>query len=127
MLHQYHNNIISAKFPADTWVKPYNDDYAVFADLYEWGLVERKIEKHYNGKTFIGISIYFKYILIICLLFTACTKEMTPPVIVDNHSCGLVIAVTDAGIIVKYTDNVKEFITISDTKYAPIKGEQYCK
>ncbi len=61
---EYHASIIS-KFPANEWVKPYNsstsNDHQVFSDLYEWGLVERRIEEHYKGKTLIGTSFYFKY------------------------------------------------------------------
>jgi len=59
----YHKEIIS-KFPANEWVKPTNNDsnnYSVFADLFEWGLCERKIERNYRGKTFIGNTVYFMY------------------------------------------------------------------
>jgi hypothetical protein len=59
----YHQEI-KAKYPAGEWVKPTNNgsnDFDVFADLYEWGLVERKVEYHYSGKTLIGSSFYFKY------------------------------------------------------------------
>lgn len=59
----YHKEIIS-QFPANEWVKPTNNgsnDYSVFADLYEWGMCERKLEPQYRGKTFVGNTVYFKY------------------------------------------------------------------
>lgn len=60
----YHNEIM-AKYPAGEWIKPYNssksNDYSVFSDLFEWGLVEKKTECHYKGKQMIGASHYFKY------------------------------------------------------------------
>lgn len=60
----YHQQVIG-KFPANVWVKPYNssscNDHQIFSDLYEWGLVQRKIVPHYNGKQHIGSSVYFMY------------------------------------------------------------------
>lgn len=56
-----------SKYPSNEWVKPTNNgsnDYDVFANLFEWGMVERKIEDHYRGKTFIGTTQYFKHNLI---------------------------------------------------------------
>ena len=63
MTTQYHTEILS-KYPANEWVKPTNlncNDYDVFANLYEWGLCERKIQYHYKGKQLIGSTHYFKY------------------------------------------------------------------
>ncbi len=62
----YHKEILK-KYPEDTWVKPKNyncNDFSVFADLFEYGLCERKIEDRFRGKTFIGNTVYFKYNLL---------------------------------------------------------------
>lgn len=62
--YPYHAKIIS-KFAANEWVKPTNlnsNDYHVFADLYEFGLVERRIEYKYRGENVLcGANVYFKY------------------------------------------------------------------
>lgn len=53
-----------SKFPANQYVKPSNNDsndYDVFTELFELGLVERKIENHYSGKILIGSTFYFKH------------------------------------------------------------------
>jgi hypothetical protein len=59
----YHKQIMLS-YPANTWIKPTNKDsnhFDVFSQLYEMGFVERKIERHHRGKTFVGTTHYFKY------------------------------------------------------------------
>lgn len=60
---EYHKEIAS-KYPANKWVKPTNNnsnDFDVFADLFEWGLIERKIEENYRGNPLVGTTQYFKH------------------------------------------------------------------
>lgn len=62
----YHSEVIKG-YPVNTWVIPTNNncnDYDVFANLYEWALVERKIEYHYKGKQLTGSTHYFKHSLV---------------------------------------------------------------
>ena len=52
------------KFVAGEWFLPTNkdgNDFSICADLFEWGLIERKIEQIVIDGRFKGTRIYFKY------------------------------------------------------------------
>jgi hypothetical protein len=59
----YHIEIIS-QFTKGEWFKPTNfnsNAFFVCADLFEWGLIERKIEDVFIDNRIVGRNFYFKY------------------------------------------------------------------
>lgn len=60
---QYHIER-AKKFTANEWITPTNkdgDDYDIFAQLFEFGLCERKVEEKTKYGKFSGNKIYFRY------------------------------------------------------------------